>query len=158
MPDDLGQKGCRWRPCLDIDIRPEWPSGCYLLRLTNESGKQAEAFFVVRSTEPKDALFVLATSTWAAYNAWGEKLEAEGRMQLGHKLTDGEGCVLDPQADGSVTTKDGPYTETKEVVGGIYVIDADDYAHAARLCEGHPNFRFGSIEIRQLDFLGGPEE
>ncbi|MCB9915514.1 MAG: transcription initiation protein [Planctomycetes bacterium] len=94
----------------------------------------------------------------AAYNAWGAKLEAEGRLQLGRKLTDEGGCVLQPQANGTVTTKDGPYVETKEVIGGVYVIDADDYAHAAKLCEGHPNFRFGSIEIRQLDFMGGPEQ
>ena len=29
---------------------------------------------------------------------------------------------------------------------------------AAQLCENHPNFQFGSVEIREVDFLGGPEE
>jgi hypothetical protein len=71
MPEDLGKAGCRWQPSLDIEIPPEWPSGFYLVRLTDASGTEAEAFFVVRSREPKDALLVLATSTWAAYNAWG---------------------------------------------------------------------------------------
>jgi hypothetical protein len=71
VPDDAGPRGCRWQPSLDITVPPEWPSGFYLVRLTDESGSAAEAFFVVRSTEPKDVLFVLATSTWAAYNAWG---------------------------------------------------------------------------------------
>lgn len=95
----------------------------------------------------------------AAYQAWGEKLESQGRLKLGHKLTDEGGRVLQPDATGErVTPKDGPYVETKEVVGGVYLIEADDYDHAAALCEGHPNFRFGSIEIRQLDFMGGPEE
>jgi hypothetical protein len=94
-----------------------------------------------------------------AYEAWGSKLTAEGRMKLGRKLQDEGGRVLRPEAGGArVTPTDGPYVETKEVVGGVYVIQADDYDHAARLCEGHPNFRFGSIEIRQLDFMGGPED
>lgn len=95
----------------------------------------------------------------AAYGAWSAKLAGEGRLKLGHKLTDEGGRVLQPESGGKrVTSKDGPYVETKEVVGGLYVIEADDYDHAARLCEGHPNFRFGSIEIRQVDFLGGPED
>lgn len=94
----------------------------------------------------------------AAFEAWGDKIASEGRMKYGQKLMeDGGGRVLSPDGD-SVTTKDGPFIETKEVVGGIYVIEADSYDHAAQLCEGHPNFRFGSIEIRELDFLGGPED
>lgn len=93
----------------------------------------------------------------AAYQAWGEKLEAEGRLELGRKLTDEGGRVMTPK-DGKVSIQDGPYVETKEVVGGVYLIKADSYEHAAKLCEGHPNFRFGSIEIRELDFMGRPEE
>ena len=90
------------------------------------------------------------------YEAWGSKLAAQGRLELGHKLTDQGGKVLTPKA-GKVTVKDGPYVETKEVVGGIYLLKADSYDHAVKLCEGHPNFRFGSIEVRELDFMGQPE-
>ena len=90
------------------------------------------------------------------YQAWSGKLAAQGRLELGHKLTDEGGKVLSPKA-GKVTAKDGPYVESKEVVGGVYLIKADSYDHAAKLCENHPNFRFGSIEIRQIDTMGGPE-
>ena len=38
----------------------------------------------------------------------------------------------------------------------VYIIDADSYDHAAKLCEGHPNFQFGSIEIREIDPMTGP--
>ncbi len=89
------------------------------------------------------------------YESWAGKLAAENRLKVGHKLTDGEGRVM--LADG-VTTKDGPYVETKEVVGGYYIIDAENYDHAVELCKEHPNFRFGSIEIREVDFMGGPED
>lgn len=101
---------------------------------------------------PKDFEQILAE-----YEAWGAKLGKEGRLQLGRKLTDQGGKVMLPK-DGKVTVKDGPYVETKEVVGGVYLIEADDYDHAVRLCQGHPNFRFGSIEVREVDFMGGPEE
>lgn len=95
------------------------------------------------------------------YAAWAEKLAAQGRLHLGQKLTDQGGKVIwpgGPTAPKKVTIKDGPYIETKEVVGGIYVVTADSYDHAVKLCEGHPNLTFGSIEVRELDFLGGPEK
>jgi hypothetical protein len=95
----------------------------------------------------------------AAYEAWGAKLAKSGNLQLGRKLQNEGGRVLKPDASGKqVTAKDGPYVETKEVVGGVYLISARDYDHAAKLCEGHPHFRFGSIEVREIDFMGGPEQ
>ena len=90
------------------------------------------------------------------YEAWGEKLMKQGRLEAGHKLQDQGGKVLWPKG-GKITVKDGPYVETKEVVGGIYLVKADSYDHAAKLCEGHPNFRFGSIEVREIDTMGQPE-
>jgi hypothetical protein len=91
------------------------------------------------------------------YQTWGAKMGAEGRLQLGHKLTDQGGKVITSKA-GKTTVKDGPYVETKEVVGGVYLIKADSYDHAVKLCQNHPNFRFGSIEVREIDFMGQPEE
>jgi len=92
------------------------------------------------------------------YAAWAEKLTKKGCLHLGQKLTDQGGKVIWPQAPKKVTVKDGPYVETKEVVGGFYVVTADSYDHAVKLCDGHPNLMFGSIEVRELDFLGGPEK
>lgn len=92
------------------------------------------------------------------YEAWGEKLSKQGRLEGGgYKLQDQGGKVMTPKG-GKVTVKDGPYVETKEVVGGIYLLKADSYEHAVKLCEGHPNFRFGSIEIREIDLMGQPED
>jgi hypothetical protein len=92
------------------------------------------------------------------YMAWGEKLANEGRLLAGHKLTDEGGKVMHPTGKSDVTVKDGPYVETKEVVGGIYLVKADSYDHAVELCQGHPNFEFGSIEVREIDFMGQPEQ
>jgi hypothetical protein len=85
----------------------------------------------------------------AEYQAWGERMG--DRISLSEKLTDQGGKVIATNGD----AKDGPYVESKEVVGGVYVLEADDYDHAVKLCEGHPNFRFGSIEVRQVDLMDG---
>ena len=95
----------------------------------------------------------------AEYEAWGEKMVSSGHMDLGRKLTDQGGRVIWPRGSKTkVEVKDGPYVESKEVVGGFYVLKAKDYAEAVKLCEGHPNLRFGSIEVREVDFMGQPEE
>ena len=91
------------------------------------------------------------------YQAWAERVSQAAKLDLGRKLTDDGGKVIWPRGD-KTEVKDGPYVESKEVVGGIYVLTADSYEHAIKLCEGHPNLRFGSIEVRQIDFLGEPDE
>lgn len=88
----------------------------------------------------------------AQYQAWGERMA--DRLGVSRKLMDQGGKVISQNGD----VKDGPYVESKEVVGGVYVLEADSYDHAVSLCDGHPNFRFGSIEVREVDFMGGPEE
>ena len=64
-------QGCAWDPSIEIYISIDWPSGFYLVKLQDSDGDKADAFFVVRSEEPGDLIFVLSTSTWNAYNTWG---------------------------------------------------------------------------------------
>jgi hypothetical protein len=46
---------------------------------------------------------------------------------------------------------DGPYSETKEVLGGFYLIEAADYDQAVQLALGHPHAEYGgTIEVRQV--------
>ncbi len=78
------------------------------------------------------------------YRAWGQKARQNG----GEKLKDGEGKVM---TRAGVT--DGPYAESKEVMGGFMTIDARDYEEAVRLCRDHPHLDFGSIEIRAVDSM-----
>ena len=50
---------------------------------------------------------------------------------MGHKLKDGEGRVL--RADrGRVSVTDGPYAEAREVIGGLFVVDAASYDQCRR--------------------------
>lgn len=92
-----------------------------------------------------------------AFDAWSARLAREGRLLGGHKLTDNAGRVLTKPGP-KLLAKDGPYVETKEVMGGYYLIKADSYEHAVQLCQEHPTFLYGgSVEIRQVDYMGQPE-
>jgi hypothetical protein len=52
--------------------------------------------------------------------------------------------------NGRVTVADGPYAQTKEHLGELYVIDARDLNHAIRVASKLPSARLGSIEVRPL--------
>ena len=53
--------------------------------------------------------------------------------------------------NGKVSITDGPYAETKEQLGGIFLLDAADLNHAAELMSKHPGIRVAVFEIRPLD-------
>ncbi|MCR9247886.1 MAG: YciI family protein [bacterium] len=92
----------------------------------------------------------------AAFETWAGRLMGAGRFHDGRKLADGEGRVLAPRRDGvGVRVTDGPYGETKELVGGFHLIEADSYDHAVELCRDHPELGIGgTVEIRRLDPMG----
>ena len=52
---------------------------------------------------------------------------------------------------GKVSVTDGPFAETKEQLGGFYLIEASDLDEAIRLAAQMPPARVGSIEVRPLD-------
>ncbi|HYH10491.1 MAG TPA: YciI family protein [Thermoanaerobaculia bacterium] len=79
------------------------------------------------------------------YRLWSEKLGISGQ-----KLRDNEGRVV-VRNDSGVTITDGPYAEAKEVIGGYFLVDADDYDAALKMVEDCPHLDFGSIEIRQIE-------
>ena len=51
---------------------------------------------------------------------------------------------------GKVTTTDGPFAETKEQLGGFYLIDARDLNEAIRVASKIPPGRLGCIEVRPI--------
>ena len=83
------------------------------------------------------------------YVDWRKKVEGAGHAVMGHKLRDGEGRVM-RSANGRVSVTDGPYAEAREVVGGLFVVDAASYDEAQSLCADCPHLDFGTIEIRQI--------
>jgi hypothetical protein len=52
--------------------------------------------------------------------------------------------------NGKVTVTDGPFTETKEQVGGLMILEAKDLNEAIRLISNHPGMKMGPWEIRPI--------
>ena len=52
--------------------------------------------------------------------------------------------------DGKVSTTDGPFAETKEQLGGYYLIEARDLNEAIQIASRIPSARNGSIEVRPI--------
>ncbi|HEV2310735.1 MAG TPA: YciI family protein, partial [Acidimicrobiia bacterium] len=55
---------------------------------------------------------------------------------------------------GSVTAVDGPYVETKEVIGGYFVVEADSLDEAVDLARRCPGAAYGAVEVRQILPMG----
>jgi hypothetical protein len=87
------------------------------------------------------------------YMDWADRTRAAGRLKAGSKLTDDAGRILRNQG-GRVATTDGPFVESKEIVGGYFLISAGDYAEACRIAAECPHIKYGSyIEVRQVEEL-----
>ena len=87
------------------------------------------------------------------YIAWGKKLREAGVWKASDKLTDEPGRVM-RRKDGQVRVTDGPYSESKEVLGGYYMIEAASYDKAIELARDCPQLEYGgTIEVRQVDVL-----
>ena len=88
------------------------------------------------------------------YRDWSTKLRAENRMVTGEKLTNDNGKVLRDRS-GKVTVTDGPYAESKEIVGGFFIITAKDYDEACTIARGCPHLKYyGRVEVRQIEKMG----
>jgi hypothetical protein len=84
------------------------------------------------------------------YVAWRQKIQQNGRKVEGHKLTDGQGRVMRGAA-GATKVTDGPYAEAREVIGGLFIVEANSYEEVVELSKDCPHLDFGSIEIREVD-------
>jgi len=82
------------------------------------------------------------------YGDWRRSLQ--NRITMGQKLKDGEGRVMRTENSKPVV-KDGPFAEAKEVMGGFFVVEAEDYYQAVEVAKTCPHMDFGSIEVRQIE-------
>ena len=83
------------------------------------------------------------------YIAWTDGLRNGGKLHDTNKLCDGEGRVM-RRSNAKLMVTDGPYAESNEVLGGYWMLEADDYAQAQRLLDSHPHLEFGTLEVRQV--------
>ena len=80
--------------------------------------------------------------------AYDETLQKNGHWVGGEGLQGPEATVHLRHKGGKVTVTDGPYAETKELLGGLLIIEARDQKHAVELISNHPGVQMGVWEIR----------
>ena len=76
------------------------------------------------------------------------EVKRRGNLILAQPLQAPETAVTIRVRNGKMTSTDGPFAETKEFLGGFFLIEARDLNEAMQLAEGSPMARMGSIEIR----------
>lgn len=84
------------------------------------------------------------------YFALNEKLKADGVMRGGEALQRVETATSLRTRNGKVETMDGPFAETREHLGGYYLIDVPDLDAALRYAALVPAAEYGTIEVRPL--------
>jgi hypothetical protein len=87
----------------------------------------------------------------AKYQAWGQRLRDKAIYLGSNKLENEPGKVL-RGTSGKVLVTDGPYSETKEWLGGYYLIEAPNYDAAIDAARDCPHLEYGgTIEVREVD-------
>lgn len=86
----------------------------------------------------------------ARYRSWAGALTQQNKLVSAFKLKDDGGRIMSG-SNGQIAL-DGPFAETKETIGGYFVIEAADYAEVTQLAHGCPVFANGGVlEVRQIE-------
>ena len=103
-PVDADANGCGWPVSVEIPIDESWRSGFHLITLRAHEGEEgrriAHAGFVVRAgAERADAVLVMATNTWNAYNTWGGQSLYTGGHQVSFARPWARGMLCRPEVE-----------------------------------------------------------
>ncbi|MCI0349582.1 MAG: YciI family protein [Acidobacteriales bacterium] len=83
--------------------------------------------------------------------AYDDVLRKNGHVLGGEALESVSKARTLRYRNGKVLVTDGPYAETKEQLGGLFILEARDLDQAIQLLSKHPGVRFGPLEIRAAD-------
>jgi len=84
------------------------------------------------------------------YNAYTRELKAAGVEARGEALEPNTTATTIRIRDGETITTDGPYAETKEGLGGFYLIDCANLDDALEWAAKCPGARYGTMEVRPV--------
>jgi hypothetical protein len=95
-----------------------------------------------------------ADAEMAEYFAFTDGIRAAGQYVAGEALQPVATATTIRIRDGKMTTTDGPFAETKEQLGGFYLIEARDLNEAIQVAAKIPSVRIGSVEVRPIVDFG----
>jgi len=84
------------------------------------------------------------------YGAFTEGIRKSGQFLAGEALQPVQTATTVRVRNGKVSTTDGPFAETKEQLGGFYLINAKDLNEAIQVASKIPSARLGSVEVRPI--------
>ncbi|QQO16537.1 YciI family protein [Bradyrhizobium diazoefficiens] len=86
----------------------------------------------------------------AEYQAFTQSIIQSGNFKAGDRLRPTTTATTVRVRDGKTLTTDGPFAETREQLGGYYLIEAKDLNAAIEIAARIPSARIGSIEVRPI--------
>lgn len=89
-------------------------------------------------------------SIYAEYGQFTQQIQASGHYLGGSELHPVSTATSVRVRDGKQLTTDGPFAETKEQLGGYYLVEAKNLDEAVSLAARIPSARVGTIEVRPL--------
>ena len=113
----------------------------------SERPPPAEYLIIARGQWDSDLSRDQIQNTIDQFYVWLDRLVNEGKMKRGQRLTDEGKTIMRPNL-----VIDGPFGESKEVIGGYWFILANDLDEAAEIPQGNPCLSAGLFfEIRPID-------
>ena len=94
-----------------------------------------------------------AAASLAEYEAWAGEAGQRGVLEGGARLRPTYEATTVRVRDGEFLTSDGPFAETKEQIGGFFLIEAKDMDEACAVAARFPPARVGTVEVRPVQEL-----
>ena len=106
-------------------------------------------------------LNALSRSEWGALRdetlAYVDGMRKSGHLVSTHALQSARTAATLRIRNGQLSVTDGPFAETKEQLGGFFLIDARDLNEAIQVASQWPSARIGNIEVRPVEEVLGEE-
>ena len=87
---------------------------------------------------------------YAAYGQYGTDMREAGVLRGGAELKPSHSATTVRVANGKTVTTDGPFAETREQLGGFYLIDVADLDQAVHWAARCPGAQGGTVEVRPV--------
>jgi hypothetical protein len=111
--------------------------------------------YLCMAYEEESKLNALSQNEWDALRketlAYVEELRNRGHLLAAEPLQSVRTATTVRVRNGKLSVVDGPFAETKETLGGFFLIDARDLNEAIQVAARWPSARLGSIEVRPIE-------
>ena len=105
--------------------------------------------------EEEQQLSALSEPEWQALRRetldYVDKLRKDGHLILTHPLRSARAAATVRVRGGRLTVTDGPFAETKEQIGGFFLVEAASFEEAIQVAAEWPSARIGTIEVRPIE-------